>query len=114
MTILVTGATGKVGSRLVKRMTQRGDQVRALIRDRARAAQLNTDRLELVEGDLLDPNSLHAAVRGADAIVHCAAFFRGATSEQMHSVNDLGTQSLAVGARKRCGVRRAARRSPHS
>ncbi|WP_186198999.1 NAD-dependent epimerase/dehydratase family protein [Burkholderia gladioli] len=105
MTILVTGATGKVGSRLVKRMRQRGDQVRALIRDRARAAQLNTDRLELVEGDLLDPDSLHAAVRGADAIVHCAAFFRGATSEQMHSVNDLGTQSLAVAARD-AGVKR--------
>lgn len=105
MTILVTGATGKVGSRLIKRLARRGDRVRALIRDRARAAQLNTDKLELVEGDLLDPDSLRAAVRGADAIVHCAAFFRGASPEQTHSVNELGTQSLAIAARD-AGVKR--------
>jgi nucleoside-diphosphate-sugar epimerase len=38
-------------------------------------------------------------VRGVDAVVHCAAFFRGATPEQAHAVNDLGTQHLASAAR---------------
>lgn len=97
--ILVTGATGKVGSRLVKRLAQRGDHVRALVRDAARAAHLRSDRVELVEGDLLDADSLGAAVRGVDAVVHCAAFFRGATPEQAHAVNDLGTRHLANAAR---------------
>jgi nucleoside-diphosphate-sugar epimerase len=97
MKILVTGATGKVGSRLAKRLAQRGDQVSALVRDRARAAL--GDRIELVEGDLLDAASLAAAVRGVDVVVHCAAFFRGATAEQAHAVNDLGTQQLATAAR---------------
>lgn len=97
--ILVTGATGKVGSRLVKRLAQRGDHVRALVRDATRAAHLRNDHVELVEGDLLDADSLNAAVRGVDAVVHCAAFFRGATPEQAHAVNDLGTRQLANAAR---------------
>src|SRR5450755_1031713 len=56
-------------------------------------------RIELAEGDVLKVDSLAAAVRGVDAVVHCAAFFRGATPEQAHAVNDLGTQHLASAAR---------------
>jgi uncharacterized protein YbjT (DUF2867 family) len=74
MKILVTGATGKVGSRLTKRLAQRGDQVRALVRDPTRAADLREAGLELVEGDLLKVDSLAAAVRGVDAVVHCRRF----------------------------------------
>ena len=99
MKILVTGATGKVGSRLAKRLAQRSNQVYALVRDRTRAAYLREDRIELIEGDLLDADSLTAAVRGVDVVVHCAAFFRGATAEEAHAVNDLGTQRLASAAR---------------
>jgi nucleoside-diphosphate-sugar epimerase len=96
MKILVTGATGKVGSRLARRLAKRGDHVRALVRDPARAGDLAG--IELVTGDLLDVASLAAALRGVDAVVHCAAFFRGATPEQAHAVNDLGTQHLANAA----------------
>lgn len=99
MKILVTGATGKVGSRLAKRLAVRGDQVRALVRDPSRAASLRDHHVELVNGDLLDTQSLENAVRGVDAVVHCAAFFRGATPEQAHAVNDLGTRHLAAAAR---------------
>lgn len=99
MFILVTGATGKVGSRLARRLVQRGDRVRALVRDPARAQALVSHGVELVQGDLLDAESLAGAVRGVDAVVHCAAFFRGATAEQAHEVNDLGTQRLARAAR---------------
>jgi nucleoside-diphosphate-sugar epimerase len=99
MKILITGATGKVGSRLARRLAKRGDHVRALVRDPARAAGLRDDGVELIAGDLLDTDSLVAAVRGVDAVVHCAAFFRGATPEQAHAVNDLGTRHLADAAR---------------
>jgi len=98
MNILITGATGKVGSRLAKRLAARGHRVRALVRDRARAKAMLGEQIELVEGDLLEPSSLAAAVNGVDAVVHCAAFFRGATAEQAHAVNDLGTQHLAHAA----------------
>ena len=100
MNILVTGATGKVGSRLAKRLAGRGDRVRALVRDAARAAELSEAGIGLVVGDLLDPGSLRRAVRGVDVVVHCAAFFRGATPEQAAAVNDLGTRQLAAAARE--------------
>lgn len=99
MKILVTGATGKIGSRLTKRLAGRGDHVYALVRDRRRAAPLRAPRVDLVEGDLLQPATLADAVRGMDAVVHCAAFFRGATPEQAHATNDLGTRHLADAAR---------------
>lgn len=99
MKILITGATGKVGSRLARRLALQGKDVRALVRDTAHAAPLREGGIELVEGDLLDADSLAAAVRGVEAVVHCAAFFRGATPEQAHAVNDVGTQHLARAAR---------------
>jgi nucleoside-diphosphate-sugar epimerase len=98
MKILITGSTGKVGSRLAKRLAARGDQVRALVRDRSRAKLILGEAIELVEGDLLEASSLTAAVTDVDAVVHCAAFFRGATAEQAHAVNDVGTQHLARAA----------------
>ncbi len=100
MKVLITGATGKVGSRLARRLAAQGYRVRALVRDRVRATQMLGDGIELVEGDLLAPASLSASVRGVEAVVHCAAFFRGATAEQAHAVNDLGTQHLALAARE--------------
>jgi len=99
MNILLTGATGKVGSRLALRLAKREHRVRALVRDPARATGLASDGIELVPGDLLDPGSLTAAMRDIDAVVHCAAFFRGATPEQAHAVNSAGTQHLAHAAR---------------
>jgi nucleoside-diphosphate-sugar epimerase len=102
MKILVTGATGKVGSRLVQRLVRRGDDVRALVRDKSK---LDAKGVSAVVGDLLDPASLAAAVKGIDAVVHCAAFFRGATEAQAHATNDQGTRHLADAARS-AGVKR--------
>ncbi|MGC4065102.1 MAG: NAD(P)-dependent oxidoreductase [Polyangiaceae bacterium] len=48
---------------------------------------------------LLDVRTLVSAVHEVDTVVHCAAFFRGATPEQAHAVNDRGTQQLANAAR---------------
>ena len=99
MDILITGATGKVGSRLAIRLMQRGHAVRALVRDPARAGFLQDAGAVPVRGDLLEPATLADAVRGVDAVVHCAAFFRGATDEQAHATNDIGTRTLAEAAR---------------
>lgn len=98
MDILVTGATGKVGSRLSKALAARGDRVRALVRDPSKATALERAGIALAKGDLLEVDSLAHAVRGVDAVVHCAAFFRGATPEQAHATNDVGTQHLARAA----------------
>ncbi len=106
MRVLITGATGKVGSRLVKRLALRGYDVRALVRDPGRAAGLRAQRVEIMRGDLVDHNSLESAVKGVDAVVHCAAvFFQGESSEQAHAVNELSTERLAELARD-AGVKR--------
>ena len=63
--ILVVGATGTVGSELVKQLAEGGHRVRALVRDPARAAKLGTG-VEIVVGDLADPASLTPAFAGVD------------------------------------------------
>jgi nucleoside-diphosphate-sugar epimerase len=98
MRILVTGATGKVGSRAVPRLLGRGDAVRVLVRDGARAEGLQSQGAEVAPGDLLRPRTLAEAVAGAEAVLHLAAFFRGATPEQALATNLEGTLNLARAA----------------
>lgn len=98
MKFLVTGATGRIGSRLVPRLLQRGDSVRILVRDPDRAHALNEQGAETVVGDLLNEDRLAGAVAGMDAVIHLAAFFRGATPEQSRRVNLDGALSLARAA----------------
>lgn len=67
LSVLVTGATGYVGGRLLERLLDRGERVRVLVRDaeRARARQW-ADQVEIVEADLLDRTSLEEALEGVD------------------------------------------------
>ncbi|MDQ3135279.1 MAG: SDR family oxidoreductase [Acidobacteriota bacterium] len=65
--ILVTGATGKSGSEIVKQLSEAGAPVRALVRNSQKAAGLSAlAGVEIVEGDLDKPDSLDAALRGVE------------------------------------------------
>lgn len=66
MTILVTGATGTVGRQLVQQLAARGAQVRALVRDPAKADL--PPGVALAQGDLLDPASLRPALDGVSSL----------------------------------------------
>lgn len=69
MTILVTGATGTVGSQVVQQLVQRGADVRALVRDPAKAQQAGLPAgVELAKGDLLDVDSLRSAFKGVSTL----------------------------------------------
>jgi dihydroflavonol-4-reductase len=72
MKILVTGATGLIGNAVAKRLVARGDAVRALVRDRARAAKVLPAEVELVTGDITDAQSVTAAAAGVEAVMHTA------------------------------------------
>ncbi|THU40995.1 NAD-dependent epimerase/dehydratase family protein [Niastella caeni] len=106
MKILVTGATGKVGSRFVPRLLANGYQVRILARDAAKASVFTELGAEVVTGDLNDATTLPPAVKDIDAVIHIAAFFRSFTdNEGIIKTNHAGTVALAS-ASVAAGVKR--------
>jgi nucleoside-diphosphate-sugar epimerase len=72
-TVLVTGATGFVGSHVAEALVARGDTVRVLARPGADTAALEKLGVTVVRGDLADPASVKPAVEGVDVVVHAAA-----------------------------------------
>lgn len=112
MSVLVTGASGLVGSHVVEALRARGEQVRALVRPGGRAAALSLGA-EAVIGDVTDPAAWRVAARGVRAIVHAAAIVqRRATWEQYVAVNVDATR-LAVGAARAEGGGRGGARFVH-
>jgi nucleoside-diphosphate-sugar epimerase len=105
--VLVTGATGLTGSHLCKRLIADGYQVRALVRDVSRSAELGQDNVEIVVGDLRDPRSLQAAVDGIDTVYHIAALFRqeNVSRKDLWDTNVDGTRNLLT-ASCQAGVNR--------
>lgn len=95
MTILVTGATGLVGERLVPRLVEAGEDCRVLIRPGKNAPA----GVQAVKGDLFDPASLADAVAGVSAIIHLAAVFRTQDTDLIWKSNLEGTLSLISAAR---------------
>jgi uncharacterized protein YbjT (DUF2867 family) len=66
--ILVTGATGTVGSEVVRQLNAAGQKVRALVRDPAKAEKIKGPNVELAKGDLTQPETVRAALQGADKL----------------------------------------------
>lgn len=90
MTILLTGATGLVGARLLPRLLEAGHSCRALVRG-GKSVSAGADT---VEGDLFDPTSLAAVLEGVSAVIHLAAVFRTSDEELIWKSNLDGARSL--------------------
>lgn len=71
--VLVTGATGLLGSHLVQRLRDQGRQVRALVRPGSDVRFLQAHQVELVRGDLTSTEDCHGATQGVDIVFHSAA-----------------------------------------
>jgi uncharacterized protein YbjT (DUF2867 family) len=102
--ILLTGATGTVGSALLRRLTADGTPVRALVRDQRRLGDQRV-RVQIALGDLVDPPSFRNALRGVDTVVHLAASIRDQPHASIEELNAVATLRL-VRAAERAGVER--------
>lgn len=97
--ILIAGGTGRLGTALVTRLAGRGRPVRVLTRDPARAAHLSAERVEVMTGDVRDPASLAAAVRGAEVVVSAVQGFAGPGGVSPATVDYQGNVNLTNAAR---------------
>ncbi len=95
---LVTGATGFIGTALVERLAARGDAVRVLVRDAARAGGLRALGAEIRVGDVSRPESLESAVPDVDVVAHLAGLVKALTRTELFEVNAEGTRALALAA----------------
>jgi dihydroflavonol-4-reductase len=114
MRVLVTGATGKVGHAIASALLDRGDSVRAMVRDPNRAAGILPAGLEPVRGDATDPKSLAAAAEGCELVFNAMGMPEQWVKDEgiFDRVNAVGSGALAAAA-KRAGVRRFVHTSTH-
>jgi len=107
--ILITGATGYIGRHLALRLADQSERPRCLVRDTRRAASiLPADKVELVQGDTIQPASLDAAMQGIDTIVHAAfitADHKESAGNHYQETNVQGTANV-IKAAKNAGVQR--------
>jgi nucleoside-diphosphate-sugar epimerase len=104
--VLVTGATGFMGSHLARMLSLAGHHVRVLVRATSRLDLLDDVEVETVTGDLTDAQGLRRAVSGTQAVFHIAAVYRdaGLPDSAYYNVNVEGTRRLAEAALAEGGV----------
>jgi uncharacterized protein YbjT (DUF2867 family) len=102
--LLLTGATGLVGSAVLRRLTARGEHVRCLVRDTRRLGAERV-RVQLSIGDLSDPASWRHALRGVKTVVHLAATERDQPRATIEEIDGLAALRL-LRAAERAGAER--------
>jgi uncharacterized protein YbjT (DUF2867 family) len=102
--LLLTGATGLVGSALLRRLVAEGTQVRCLVRDPRRLGAQRV-RVQIALGDLTDPPSFRNALRGVHTVVHLAASIRDQPRGSIEELNGIATWRM-VEAAERSGAER--------
>ncbi len=96
----ITGATGFVGAAVARDLLARGHRLRALVRPKNDRRNLEGLELELIEGDLANPETYRTALKGCQALFHVAADYRIWVPDPstMHRINVDGTHALMEAA----------------
>ena len=89
MKVFITGSTGFVGREVTRQLIEAGHQVRALVRKESKDKLTDSERLELVNGDITEPASLDGLLTGCDAAIHLVGIIRefpdrGITFDALH------------------------------
>ena len=94
MRVLVTGATGFIGGNVARALQTRGHEVRSLVRPGSSTLTLEGTGIQTAPGDVRDRESVSQAVRGCQAVVHCAALYSFWTPDPgvMYEINVTGTR----------------------
>jgi dihydroflavonol-4-reductase len=100
MKVLVTGASGFVGSHIADRLIESGHDVRALVRSTSSHRWLKGKPVEIVDGVLTQPESLKDAVADVEAVVHVAGVTASKTKQGFFEGNQLATRGLLDAVRK--------------
>ena len=91
----VTGATGFIGSLLVKKLLENGESVRCLVRASSNLDRLNGLDVEVRQTDFSDCDSLKRGISGSDTVYHCAGCITTLHKEEMYQTNCENTKRLA-------------------
>jgi len=99
--ILITGATGFIGSKLAYKLANRCFIVHALIRASSNTSSIKHNNIILYEGDLLDSNTIEAAIKGCSQVYHLAAYAKNWAPDKMlfHKINVEGTENILRAAK---------------
>jgi dihydroflavonol-4-reductase len=96
--VFVTGGTGFIGGHVVRKLRERGDDVRALVRNPEKADELKMLGCELVAGSLTDAPAIADGMRGCEAAIHGAAIYEvgipASEHRAMYEANVLGTENV--------------------
>lgn len=100
MPTLVTGATGFIGSHVARKLVERGERVRVLIRKTSKTSNIDGLDVERVYGDVLDSESIRVAIKGCDTLYHVAGLVSSKTShyKNMRDINVNGTINVLSAA----------------
>ncbi len=101
--ILLTGGTGFVGGNI--RGALAGKRLRLLVRDKAKAASLASETVELVEGNITDPASLRGVVDGCTTVINLVAIIEESGTRTFDLINRQGTENIVTEAKRVGGVR---------
>jgi nucleoside-diphosphate-sugar epimerase len=94
MRVLLTGATGFIGSHILEELVARGDRVRVLALPETVEQLQNRDNVELLEGSLTDSNLLDLATRDVHVVYHVAGQVPGTRTDKIIDINVHGTENL--------------------
>jgi dihydroflavonol-4-reductase len=92
--VLITGASGFVGSHLAEVLSRQKVRVKLLVRSTSRIPFKPTARMELWYGDVTDLESVRKAMKGVKVVYHLAGILRGSNREQFENVNVQGTENV--------------------